>query len=147
MINLIILAVSAVLGATLTYHVSIVYKLGPVRSSAMLSTVVALFFYFCPELLNSYLTKNIPIVFVGTSFIGMVSQKSFGSYFRLSIAAVLFTVIYDYKSHFFEGFGGALGALSFISLLTAISLSHLRSKKYRLKKIIVRTRKMIYSLF
>ena len=147
MINLLFLIASAIFGATLTFHVSEAYKIGPIRSSALLSLIVALFFYFFPEILNSYLTKNIPIVFLGASFIGMVSLKAFGSYFRLALAGILFSIIYSYKSHFFEGFGGALGALSFISLLTAISISNLSFKNYKLKKIFVRGRKMILNFF
>ena len=147
MSTLIILIAFAIFGATLTFYVSETYKIGPIRSSALLSTLIALFFYFFPDVLNPYLTKNIPVVFLGASFIGMVAPKAFGSYFRLALAAILFTIIYSYKSHFFEGFGGALGALSFISLLTAISISNLSTKNYKLKKIIVRGRKKILNFF
>ncbi|MBC7556038.1 MAG: hypothetical protein H7195_03655 [Chryseobacterium sp.] len=147
MIDLIVLVFAGILGSTLTFYLSENLKIGPVRASALLSLLVGLLFYCFPHIFNSYLTKNIPLVFCGTTFIGMVSSKFFGSYFRLAIAGILFVIIYSSKSHFFEGFGGALGALSFISLLTAISISNLCSKKYRLKKVIVRTRKMILHLF
>jgi hypothetical protein len=66
--------------------------------------------------------KNIPLVFIGTSFIGMVSSKVQGSYFRLAVAGILFSSVYINKSHFFQGFGGALGTLAFISLLTTMGV-------------------------
>ena len=139
--DLIITTVAGILGATLTFYVSERYQLGPIRSSAVLSIAVGLFFYSFPNIFNPYLTKNIPLVFMGTSFIGMVSAKSYGSYFRLTIAGILFSIIYCNKSLFFEGFGGALGALAFISLLTVISVSDLISRKTKMKRVYVRVRR------
>ncbi|QOW09758.1 hypothetical protein Q73A0000_04935 [Kaistella flava (ex Peng et al. 2021)] len=142
--DLMMTTVSGILGATLTFYVSEHYKLGPIRSSALLSVSVGLFFYCFPHLFNSYLTKNIPLVFMGTSFIGMVSSKSYGSYFRLAVAGTLFSTIYCNKSLFFEGFGGALGALAFISLLTVISISDLLSRKAKMKRVYVRARRSVF---
>jgi hypothetical protein len=42
----------------------------------------------------------------------MVSSKVQGSYFRLAVAGILFSSVYINKSHFFQGFGGALGTLA-----------------------------------
>ncbi len=139
--DLIMTTVAGILGATLTFYVSERYQLGPIRSSALLSIAVGLFFYSFPNIFNPYLTKNIPLVFMGTSFIGMVSAKSYGSYFRLAIAGTLFSIIYCNKSLFFEGFGGALGALAFISLLTVISVSDLIARKTKMKRVYVRVRR------
>ena len=140
--NLLFLVFAGILGSTTTFYVSAKYKISSVRSSALLSTLVGLFFYSFPELFNAYVTKNIPLVFLGTSFIGMVSSISFGSYFRLATAGILFSIIYSFKSHFFEGFGGALGALAFISFLTSISITILLSRKYKMKKIFVGFKKI-----
>lgn len=71
--NYLIIIVTGILGAWLTFFVSERLKQGPVRASAVLALIVGLFFYCFPELCNAYLTKNIPIVFIGTSFIGMVA--------------------------------------------------------------------------
>ena len=136
--NLIIIIISGVFGAILTFYVSERYKLSPVKSSAFLSLVVALFFYFFPDLLNSFLTKNIPIVFFGTSFIGMVSSKMNGSYFQLTVAGILFSLIYSIKSHFFEGFGGALGALAFISLVITMVCFDLLLNKTNIKEAVLK---------
>jgi len=116
--NELIILITGIVGATLTFYVSEQLKQGPVRSSALLSLIIGLFFYFFPELFNDYLTKNIPLVFIGASFIGMVSAKVKINYLSLAIAGCLFSIIYLNKSDFFDGYGGALGAMAFIALLT-----------------------------
>jgi len=141
--NYLVIVISGILGAALTYYVSARFKQGAVRSSALLSLIVGLFFYCFPEILNAYLTKNIPIAFIGTSFIGMVSSKAKGSYFRLVVAGILFSIIYINKSHFFEGFGGALGALAFISLVTTMGLSEVLSRNTKIKDRILVVRKKL----
>lgn len=141
--DLLITMIAGSVGATLTFHVSEHYKFGAIRASALLSVLVGLFFYCFPHLLNSYLTKNIPLVFMGTSFIGMVSARSYGSYFRLAVAGVLFSIIYSIKSVFFEGFGGALGALAFIALLTVISIFNLFSRKLRIKRVYIKVKRRL----
>ncbi|QWX82650.1 hypothetical protein H0I23_09230 [Cellulophaga sp. HaHaR_3_176] len=138
--NYVIIFITAILGAYLTFFTSERLKQGPVRSSAALSLIVGLFFYYLPELCSAYLTKNIPIVFIGASFIGMISPQAKGNYIRLTIAASLFSIIYLNKGDFFEGYGGALGALAFIALLSAMGFSVIISRSSRLKKGIVKLR-------
>ena len=118
--NYLIIISTSILGATSTFYVGNHLKQGSVRASALLSVIVGLFFYCFPEILTEYLTKNIPLVFIGGSFIGMVSRKIRGNYIVLIVAGILFGVIYNYKKYFFEGYGGALGALAFITLFITI---------------------------
>ena len=132
--NTFILIIIGILGATLTYFVSEYLRLGAVKASALLSLIVGLFFYAFPNLLNSYLTEHLPIVFVGTSFIGMVSAKTLKSYTLLAIAGALFTGIYITKSHVFDGYGGTLGALAFIALLTTMGFAFVVSKSTKIKR-------------
>ncbi len=120
-----ILVITGVLGVTLTFYVSEDLQQGNVRASALLSLLVGLFFYFFPEVLSAYLTKNIPLVFIGTSFIGMVSSKALKSYLKLALSGALFSVIFIYGSRYFDGYGGSLGALALISLLVVLSFSGL----------------------
>ena len=141
--NYLIFILTGVLGAWLTFFISERLKQGPVRSSALLSLVVGLFFYCFPELFGAYLSKNIPLVFIGATFIGMVSPLSRGNYIRLALAASLFGIIYVNKAHFFEGYGGALGALAFIALLSSMGFSVIISRSPRLKKGIVKVRKKV----
>ena len=142
--NFIILAITGVLGATLTFYVSEQLNQGVVRGSALLSLIVGLFFYCFPEVLDVYLTKNIPIVFIGTSFIGMASPKGQKHYLLLAISGILFSLVYINKSHFFNGYGGALGTLACITLLTSMAFSHAYSKKSKIISEIILIKNKIF---
>jgi len=134
---------TGILGATLTYFVNEKLKQGAVRASALLSFIIGLFFYFYPEILNAYLTKNIQIVFIGASFIGMVSATAIRSYSLLALAGSLFAIIYINKSHFFDGYGGALGTLALITLLTTMGFYVVLSRNTKIRYGILVFRKKI----
>lgn len=119
--DLILISVGA-LGAMFTFYVNESLKQGAVRASALPSLIVGFFFYAFPEILDPYLTKNIPLVFIGTSFIGMVSAQVTKSYGLLAVAGVLFGIVYINKSYFFDGYGGALGTLACIALLATLGI-------------------------
>ncbi|WP_298952727.1 hypothetical protein [uncultured Nonlabens sp.] len=127
--NYVIIIMVGIIGSVFTYYVNEHLKQGAVRASALLALIVGLFFYLFPHVLNEYLSKSIPIVFIGTSFIGMVDSHSKGSYLRLAIAGILFSIIYIYKAKFFNGFGGGLGTMAFIALLTTMTISNVISKR------------------
>ncbi|WP_179348425.1 hypothetical protein [Winogradskyella pacifica] len=135
--NTFILIITGILGATLTHFVSEYLRFGAVKASALLSLIVGLFFYAFPNVLNGYLTEHLPIVFVGTSFIGMVSAKTLKSYTLLAIAGALFTGIYITKSHVFDGYGGALGALAFIALVTTMGFAFVVSNSAKIRRKVV----------
>lgn len=118
---LVLIAVGAA-SSCLTFFVSERLKQGPVRASTSLSLLVAGFFYFFPYVLNAYLAKNIPVVFIGCSFIGMVSARLISSNLKLSMAAFIFCIIYLNTSKFFNGYGGALGTSASIALLAVLGL-------------------------
>lgn len=127
-INNFVLLITAATAAILTFVVNERFKQGPVRSSAGLSLIVACFFYVFPSSLNTTLVKNIPVVFIGTSFIGMVSAKLLSSYLKIGIAGIIFCLIYLNTSVFFKGYGGALGTTASISLLVVLSFPFLNIK-------------------
>jgi len=141
--NYLIIVITGILGATFTFYVSEQLRQGPIRASALLSLLVGLIFYCFPVMLNAYLIKNIQIVFIGASFIGMVSPIKRGNYIRLFVAGSLFGIIYINKGRFFEGYGGALGALAFIALLSAMGFSVIISRSTKLKKGIVKIKKKV----
>jgi len=124
-----IIIITGILGATLTYYVSDRLKQGPVRASATLSLIVGLFFYSLPNLLSPFLTESIPIVFIGATFIGMVSSKAKVNFLHMAIAGSLFGLLYINRSTYFDGYGGALGALAFIALLTIMVIVKLFVRK------------------
>lgn len=141
--NTFIITITAIIAAMLTLFTNHELKQGPVRSSALLSLLVALLAYFFPHVLAPYLTKNIPVVFIGGSFIGMVSKKIVASYFKLALAGLVFAMIYLNTSNFFAGYGGALGASAGISLLSVLSLPFFTPKKHHLTNGILQLRKII----
>lgn len=143
--TLFIIAITAIIAATLTFYVNHQLKQGPVRSSALLSLLVALPFYFFPDILDALLTKNIPMVFIGGSFIGMVSKKIVDSYIKLAVSGLVFAVIYLNTSNFFNGYGGALGASAGISLLSVLSLPFFTPKKHHVTNGILQLRKIIFN--
>lgn len=110
------------LAAICTFFVNVRLQQGPVRASAVLSLVVALFFRFFPHLAPAYLAQHIPVVFIGASFIGMVSAKVVSGYTLVGVSGLIFSVIYLNTSRFFTGYGGSLGTAACISLLVAISI-------------------------
>jgi len=126
--NELIILTTGAAGAPLTYYVGNGLKQGRVRASALLSLLVGVFFHLFPTVLNEYLTQYIPLVFIGSSFIGMVSAKLNVSYFMLCLAGLLFGFLFMNNGDFFDGFGGELGALAFISLLVTICIRTLLSE-------------------
>ncbi len=139
--NNLIIILTGIIGSTFTFYVNHQLKQGPVRASALLSLLVGLFFFSFPDLLNTSLTKNIPIVFIGTSFIGMISSEAQKHYGQLAIAGLLFSIIYTNKNNLFEGFGGALGAMAFIALLASLTFSFTFSKVIQKVKVYQRFRR------
>ncbi|MGJ1430546.1 hypothetical protein ACR79M_02750 [Sphingobacterium spiritivorum] len=124
-----ILICVGIFGSLLSFYTSVHLKQGPIRSSASLTMLVAGFLYFFPELLSPYLTKNIPYVFIGSSFIGMVSSGQLSSYLGLGLAGLIFTFIFLNTSRFFDGFGGALGTSACVSLLAVMSIPYLKTNR------------------
>lgn len=132
--EILILFITGIISALLTYIVNNKHRQGAVRASAGLSLLVGLFFYFFPEIFSPYLTKNIPIVFIGATFIGMVSSKILPSYLLVGFSGFIFSIIYLNASPFFKGYGGALGTTASISVLVSLSLAVV-SRSEKIKKI------------
>ncbi len=144
MIEIIILGVTSITAAAATFYVNHQLKQGPVRSSAVLSLIVALLCLLLTDLVPVYYSKNIPIVFIGGSFIGMVSKKLTHNYWKLAMAAIIFSIIYLNTSAFFNGYGGALGASAGIALMSVLSLPFLSPRKHRLTNGVLQLRKFIF---
>ncbi|WP_338731317.1 hypothetical protein [Mangrovimonas cancribranchiae] len=142
--NTLIIIITGILGATLTFYVNEHLKQGAVRASALLSLTVGLFFFWFPDILNNYLTQNIPPAFIGASFIGMVSSKAITHYSWLIIAGILFSIIYLNASHFFNGYGGALGTSAAIALLATLGIPVTLSKRKKITNGILIFRKWIF---
>lgn len=143
MYNMAILILVSFVSAMLTFYVNEDLKQGPVRSSAMLSLVVAVYFHYFAGTTDSYLAKNIPLVFIGASFIGMVSVRLLSNYLLIGIAGMIFCLIFLHTSRFFNGYGGALGTSACISLLAVLSIP-IVGKKRKLTNGMIQLRKVLF---
>ncbi len=132
-------------GAMLTFYLNEGVGQGPVRSSALLSLTVSLFFHFFSGAADPYLVKNIPLVFIGSSFVGMVSSRLVSNYWLIGLAGAVFCVIFLNTSRFFSGYGGALGISACISLLSILSIPII-TKKHRLTNGFALLRKMVFKI-
>jgi len=65
--------------------------------------------------------SHIPLVVFAGSFVGMTST-SFGTIPLMIVGGLLTGVIYNYSLKIFEGFGGRLGTIAFISTVVAFYL-------------------------
>lgn len=130
-------------GAIITFYVNEKLKQGPVRSSAVLSLLVALYFYFFPGGINPALVKNIPLIFIGSSFIGMLSSRLLRNYWLIGVAGMVFCIIFLNASRFFNGYGGALGTSACISLLSILSIPII-TRKHRITNGFALLRKLLF---
>ena len=92
MLQFVVLLLCSVSATLLTYEINIRFKQGPVRASALIALIVGGFFYFFPNLLPEFYTKNIPLYVIGGTFIGMVSSAINISYVSLILSPILFAV-------------------------------------------------------
>ena len=145
MYNLLILFTVSFISSVLTFYVNEDLKQGPVRSSAVLSLIVGLYFYFFPNSMDNYLVKHIPIVFIGGSFIGMVSSRILSNYMLIGIAGLIFCLIYINTSTFFNGYGGAVGTASAIALLAVLSIPVV-TKKHKITNGLLLLRKTLFGI-
>ncbi len=120
--------IASILGVVLTFYFSTKLKHGAVRASAGLSLIVGLFFYFFPAVLSPYLTHNIPLAFMGASFVGMVSEKIIRNYWVLALAGSIYSILYLHTGSYFEGFGGALGTTASTSVIVIMGIIILNSR-------------------
>lgn len=143
MLNEFILILIGFSGAVIIFYVNEGIRQGPVRASALLSLAVTLIIRSSVLNLEPYLIQNIPLVFIGSSFIGMVSSRLISQYWTIGIAGVIFCIIFLNTSRFFHGFGGALGTSACISLLIILSIP-IVTKKHRLTNGFALFRKTLF---
>ena len=116
MMNSMLLLCIAIFGAVFTSILSIELKQGAVRASALGSLGVALYFHFFPLVSSSYLTQNIPLIYFGSSFVGMVSPIIHPNRAQIAISAFIYSIIYLNTEGVFMKYGGRLGASAFIAI-------------------------------
>ena len=125
-----IILLSGIFGALVTYYLNNQLQLGGVMASAGISVLGGSFFFLFPDLLNKYLTENIPIVIMGASFIGMATSRIVRKFLLIAVSGFIFSVIFLLTGIFFEGFGGSLGTTAAISLISVLGLKKIKEDKY-----------------
>lgn len=127
-LRIIIVLITGILGAVITFWMNEGLGYGPVRSSAFPSLVIGLIFHFwgtsLPDLLHT-----VPTIYIGASFVGMVSSNVMSGYKRVGTAGFIYGVIYLNSSLFFQGFGGALGMTAAISVLVTLCFPTVVTKR------------------
>ncbi|UNY97866.1 hypothetical protein MQE36_12310 [Zhouia spongiae] len=142
----IILIGTGIVGALGTFILNTKLKQGPVRASALLALLVGGFFYLFPDTLPLQLSQNIPVIFIGGTFIGMVSSRVVSNYLLIALSGLIFSFFYLNTSKFFEGYGGALGTAACISLLATLSIPFLNKKKKVTNGILVLRKQLFRKL-
>lgn len=125
--EIILYFITGIIGAVLPYFLTRRLELDTVKASALPSLIVGIIFYSFPVILSSSFHENIPFLFFGASFVGMVNKKILHTYVEVSFAGIIFTILYLNASSFFNGFGGALGTAACISVLTIFGIKKIKT--------------------
>lgn len=123
-----IILISGIAGALITFYLNNQLQFGGVMASAGVSVCAGGFFFIFPDVINEYLTTNIPLVMMGSSFIGMATSKVIYRFWTIGLSGCMFSVIFLFTSPFFEGFGGSLGTIAAISLFSIYAIAQARNK-------------------
>lgn len=115
---------TGIVGAITTYLLSTKTNWGTVRSSAFLSLIVGIIFFKLDE--HQEFLREVPLVFIGASFIGMTSStklRLWGIFF----AGTLFGVLYALIPSVHIGAGGTMGTAACVSVLFVYGITSLIS--------------------
>ncbi|WP_462169014.1 hypothetical protein [Pseudoalteromonas lipolytica] len=120
---IILLSIFAAFG---TYRLAQQNRFDGIRASATL-TIIA----YCVMVYITPHADLYSVAFFGGTFIGMSAPKRFGI-FTITIAALLFSLLFEYLVPLLNGYGGALGISAFLAVCIChigILLGAPRSKK------------------
>ncbi len=126
LLHILVILITSVLGASLTFFVSSLTELSKVQASALLSFLIGLLFYFFPYFLSSDYNRLIPLVFMGSSFNGMSTNRLI-SQSQIIVSGIIFGLIFIFIHKHFNGFGGVIGTAACISVLTSLGIHKFRS--------------------
>ena len=120
----------SVIAALLTYVMSIRIRQGPVLGSAFIGFYLGAVLLFFPTL-----PPVLPVVAIGATFVGMSSMARLPHEGYVALAGGLFALLFIFSAPYFNGAGGKLGTIAFISSLS-LAASHTTINKIanRLRK-------------
>lgn len=111
----------SIFGAISTYYFYNTLQQPPVRSSAFLSLIVAYLFFWFPDFFPKDIAESLPYVFMGSTFVGMTSSRITNINW-IALSGLLFGVMILLLQDAFVGYGGKLGAIAFVSIITTLIL-------------------------
>ncbi|CAL66912.1 hypothetical protein [Christiangramia forsetii] len=121
-----IILIAGIISALVTFYLNNQLQLGGVMASAGISVLAGGLFFIFPDILNNYLTTNIPVVVMGASFIGMAASRIIRQFWIIGLSGFIFSVIFLLTGSYFEGFGGSLGTTAAISLGAVCALKQIK---------------------
>ena len=120
------LIIISLIGAMATFLLAKRNRFDGIRASTSLSIIAYWVFYAANLNVELY-----SLVFFGSTFVGMSAPKRFGLYTQF-IAALIFSLLFEYLVPLINGYGGALGLSAFLSVCVchlAILMGAPRSSK------------------
>lgn len=123
--NEFILFITGGLGALITFIVAHDLRQGVVRSSAGLSLLVGMIFYGLGQSIGPLLAIEIPLVFIGSSFVGMMGSHLVKNKLLILLGGLIFSGIYLASANVFIGYGGKLGTAACMSSCVILGFSYL----------------------
>jgi hypothetical protein len=131
---------TGVTAAWSTYWIHTRFRVNPVMASSLVTLAFALGVSSLGH--SQEWVQQIPYAAIGGSFIGMSTKKTMKGLETVLLASLIFGVIFTRSSHFFEGFGGALGISACIAVLTAVTWRKFAKRtRYRLRRALSRSEK------
>ncbi len=112
--QLLIVAFSA-LAAVGTFSLNHRLKTGPVFSSGAVGLIGGV---MLPLLVAGTIGVTYAVVIIGASFVGMSGLNRFKDEVAMFVAGTLFGLIFIFSAPFFNGAGGKLGTIAFVSTLS-----------------------------
>ncbi len=116
--HLLLLLLTALVGVVSTFYLQHQMKTSAVFASALTSSVFALLVIYALPAYAGY-----AIVFFSASFIGMSSKKRLPGAFFVVFSGLTLGFVYYLFVSLFNGLGGKLGLMAFISVIITMSIS------------------------
>lgn len=125
--ELAIISLGSILGGFLTFFCVEKFGISALKSSALLSLIVAIAAHF----INSETQLDIfATCFFGASFVGMASSKFFNK-ITILIPSIIFGIIYWKTSAHFNHLGGTLGTSACLSCLLSLGFIQIKNKLFK----------------
>lgn len=125
MITIIVSLIFALAGVAIPAILIRYFKRGVVLSSALPSLIIAVVISYLDKEFNLYYLKEIPVIFMGASFVGMSASHFLRLWWHICFGAIVFYLLFSFGASFAVGFGGKLGLIACISVLCTIGFEYL----------------------